>query len=107
MQSFNRHGIPLDDPRPTLRYDQRGDLYADFPAEIVEPPTFPLVRLMLTNDLAEGSFEWEPLGGTLWLRWDSVRLVEQRLRRMWPTAPVTAAANPGYGQRAAEIAGRR
>ncbi len=103
MQTVNRHGIPLEDPQPALRYDHNGDLYADFPAEIVETSGFPIVRYLLTNDLAPEVFDWEPLGSTLWLRWDIARLVEERVRRMWPAVTVVAAANPAYGKGAARL----
>jgi len=102
----NRHGIPLEDPQPALRYDHDGNLYSDFPAEIADHPSFAIVRFLLTNDLAPEVFDWEPLASTLWLRWDIARLVEERVRRMWPAVTVVAAANPAYGHRPPRLAER-
>ena len=105
MEALDRYGHPLEDPKPRARYDEDGDLLAEFPPPIVEAESFPLVRYLLTQDLARDTFDWEPLGGCLWLRWDVARQVEERLRRFWPAFQATAAANPGYayGQLAPQL----
>ena len=93
----------MSDTHPTGRYDIEGNLYVDFPPDLVAAPLAPLYRAALTAGLSPGYFDWESGAGTVWLRWDVARAVERQLRAMWPDAAVTAVANPGYGARAARI----
>jgi len=92
---------------PSARYDRRGDLYASFPPDLTDHPLFPLLRYQLTSALPPDAYSWEPCGDTLCVGWQWARDAEKTLRIMWPDLAVEAAANSSYGQRAAEIAGRR
>jgi len=93
------------DSFPSARYDERGDLYASFPPDLTDHPLFPMLRHTITNALPVGAFDWEPCGDTLYIRWPWAREAERTLRTMWPGIRVTAAANPAYGQGAAQLVG--
>ncbi len=110
MLTTDRYGTPLEDPKPTAQYQSDGTLAIQFPYQLVEQPTFHLTRYLLVGDLDPLAAEWEPcFGDALSVRWDTARVVERRLQCMWPGFAASAANNPRYsfGQRAAEIAGRR
>jgi len=89
-------------PRPDVytapggRYDEDGSLYIDLGTDLLDNPILPLARLALTEGLPHDAFDFDPFGDMLWIRWDHARAIERRLRRMWPSAVVTATANPAY-----------
>jgi len=92
-------------PDPSGHYDGEGNLSIALDPSLGESPLAPLVRFTLTAELPAEAFHWEPGGGGLFVRWQDARRAERRLRGLWPEARVTAAANPGYGQRAAQLLG--
>ena len=81
---------------PRARYDHDGNLHLDFDADDTDAPTFPFIRLALTNGLPAETFDWEPGGGTCWFHWRCARTVERLARSLWQDVEVTAAANPHY-----------
>ena len=89
-------------PRPDVHtetgghYDPEGNLYINLDLDLVESPVAPLIRLTLTGDIPAEAFDWHPGGDVLWVRFDWARAVERTLRRMFPDAEITAAANPAY-----------
>jgi len=90
---------------PSARYDERGDLYATFPPDLVAHPLFPMLRHTITGALPVEAYSWERHGDTLRVGWPWARDAERTLRIMYPDLVVSAAANPAYGQRAAQIVG--
>ena len=86
----------MADSFPSARYDERGDLYASFPPDLVDHPVFPMLRHTITSALPIEAYSWEPHGETLHVGWSWARDAEKRLRAMWPDIRVTAAANPEY-----------
>lgn len=82
---------------PGGRYDEDGNLYIDLGTDLLDSHLLPFARLVLTEGLPDDGYDWEPVSwDLLWIRFDFAREIERRLRRMFPAAMVTAAANPAY-----------
>ena len=85
-----------DTRNPFCRYEEDGAAYIDLGTDLLDSPCLPLVRLALTEGLPPDSFDFDPFGECVWVRFDVARDVERRLRRMAPGVESMAEANPDY-----------
>ena len=112
---------------PDARYDEGGNLRFTFPNPLIHAPERQVFHLVLARNIPFGGLRFCARDRS-WITvdWRFARRAEQLARTFWPSLAVRAAANPLYGtwspeehqpcgaapvpsfgQRAAEIAGRR
>jgi len=112
----------MADSSPTARYDRHGDLYLDIGSDLANLTRTHIFWEVLRQHIPVECCDAEFYGAgpdTVWVEWRYGPRAEAIAKLFWPNLRVVARANPHYesrdewrevpsfGQRAAEIAGRR
>ncbi len=92
---------------PSAHHDPEGNVTIQFGGLEPEDPQLGDFLRDLWHDIPHPHRDQDDplIPSVLWIAWPHARRAVERLRATWPDAPVTAEANPNYGQ-AEQLAAR-